>query len=902
MRSSIYQLTVRSLIAFFMVLAPIFASAEFVPASEETVVCGASDPDADSDGLCDALESELGTDPNLKDTDGDGLEDGDEYNNRKTDPTLADTDGDGLNDGDEIERGTDPLDTDTDDDGRTDGQEVNTDLTDPTLADEDNDGLNDGEEFNNGTDPKDSDSDDDGLNDGDEVKQYGTNPLSDADFDEDGLKDSEEVLEYGTEPTDSDTDDDGLNDGEEVNTYGTDPTVADTDSDTINDYDEINVHGTDPTLSDTDGDGVNDYDEIFVYDTDPNDKDSDDDGVEDGTEINDYESDPNLADTDGDGCNDGQEVAQNSNILVADSDVDGDGYKKCDGDCNDNDATINPITVWYADADGDTYGTDTDTKTQCTQPTGYVRVSGDCNDADATINPTTVWYQDTDGDGYGNSSVSLTQCAAPTGYVRNADDCDDTKSTINPATKWYADVDGDGYGSDAVTKTQCSQPQGYILTAGDCDDAQEALNPSTVWYADADGDGFGLETDKKTQCSKPTGYVMVAGDCNDADANAKPTTKWYKDQDGDGFGDAASTTESCSKPKGFVANSTDCNDQDGAVYPGAPTLPDGKDNNCDGTIDKLPQTITIVAIGGKIFGDAPFEVTATSSAGLTASLSVTGPATVAGNVVTITGAGEIVISAVQAGNNGYSGAGVSATVQVAKANQTVTLTALENVNFEVGSIEVTAASSSGLPVTYAVQGNAELEGNTIKFTGAGELTVTASTGDNSNYNVATPASQTICVNPALPVITAGSNGKSLSTALVAGASYTWFKDGVDLPESGAEIANTDNGVFSVLVDVGGCVRLSEEINVTVTGIRDAYLSSVVLYPNPAADRISLQSLEEVFSSSKTVHISDVSGSLVREHLLAASESSIELTGLPPGVYYLRVFDERARKDFRFIKQ
>jgi len=69
----------------------------------------AQNNDRDHDGLTDAEEPGLGTDPIKADTDGDGLKDGDEqaYN---TNPLVKDTDGDGYNDYAEIQAGTDPLD------------------------------------------------------------------------------------------------------------------------------------------------------------------------------------------------------------------------------------------------------------------------------------------------------------------------------------------------------------------------------------------------------------------------------------------------------------------------------------------------------------------------------------------------------------------------------------------------------------------------------------------------------------------------------------------------------------------------------------------------------------------------------------------------------------------------
>jgi hypothetical protein len=69
----------------------------------------ACDDDIDGDGLTNAQELALGTDPYNPDTDGDGLADGAEVNTHGTNPLLADTDGDGLTDGQEINTyGTDP--------------------------------------------------------------------------------------------------------------------------------------------------------------------------------------------------------------------------------------------------------------------------------------------------------------------------------------------------------------------------------------------------------------------------------------------------------------------------------------------------------------------------------------------------------------------------------------------------------------------------------------------------------------------------------------------------------------------------------------------------------------------------------------------------------------------------
>ncbi|MEM6539987.1 MAG: gliding motility-associated C-terminal domain-containing protein, partial [Bacteroidota bacterium] len=92
--------------------------------------------DADNDGLNDEVEEVLGTNPNNPDTDGDGIEDGQEVNIDSTDPLDdcdsvggtplpgSDCDLDGLTNAEENDLGTNPNDADTDNDGLTDGEEV----------------------------------------------------------------------------------------------------------------------------------------------------------------------------------------------------------------------------------------------------------------------------------------------------------------------------------------------------------------------------------------------------------------------------------------------------------------------------------------------------------------------------------------------------------------------------------------------------------------------------------------------------------------------------------------------------------------------------------------------------------------------------------------------------------
>lgn len=93
----------------------------------------------------------------------------------------------------------------------------------------------------------------------------------------------------------------------------------------------------------------------------------------------------------------------------------------------------NCTTIFYADADNDSYGNAAVTITACTPPAGYVSDSTDCNDADPNIYGPATWFLDADGDSYGQPEINLVvDCIQPAGYVSNNDDCDDTNAAINP--------------------------------------------------------------------------------------------------------------------------------------------------------------------------------------------------------------------------------------------------------------------------------------------------------------------------------------------------------------------------------------------------------------------------------------------------------------------------------------
>ncbi|NTX62946.1 Ig-like domain repeat protein [Myxococcus sp. CA051A] len=322
--------------------------------------------DADGDGLTDAEELMLGTDPNDADTDSDGLPDGIEVKVAGTDPLDDDTDDDGLLDGNEdanhdgvVDAGeTDPKKTDTDGDLLADGLELG--LTEPQGTGTDLTRFTPDTDPTTVTDPLNPDTDGGSVRDGIEdanhngrVDSRETNPLrpeDDLDSDLDGIDDATEI-ERGLDPRNADTDSDGVPDGLDglADTDGDgliDALDPDSDNDGLMDGTEMGVTResapadtdrdaphfrpdadpsttTDPKTPDTDGDGLSDGEEdadhngrVDATETDPNIPDTDGDGLSDGVEVKGSNpTDPLNADTDGDGLADGVEDANHDGVF-----------------------------------------------------------------------------------------------------------------------------------------------------------------------------------------------------------------------------------------------------------------------------------------------------------------------------------------------------------------------------------------------------------------------------------------------------------------------------------------------------------------------------------------------------------------------------------------------------------
>lgn len=222
------------------------------------------------------------------------------------------------------------------------------------------------------------------------------------------------------------------------------------------------------------------------------------------------------------------------------------------------------------------------------------------------------------------------------------------------------------------------------------------------------------------------------------------------------------------------------------------------------------QTITFAPLPDKIYGDAPINLGATASSGLAVTYTIAGPASLASNALTITGAGTVAITAHQAGDANYlPAADATQTFNLAKALLTVTADDAPSTPIPDTFFRDYGAANPAFTARYegfVLGQDASVLGGVLTLTtlatissGVGSYLVTPSGLTSDNYAISF-YDGTLTVTPVALDITASDRGKIYGTTLDQGT--TGFT------EAGLVTANGDTITGVTLTSSGAAASTS----------------------------------------------------------------------------------------------
>ncbi len=186
------------------------------------------------------------------------------------------------------------------------------------------------------------------------------------------------------------------------------------------------------------------------------------------------------------------------------------------------------------------------------------------------------------------------------------------------------------------------------------------------------------------------------------------------------------------------------------------------------TFNALPTNITYAGATNYTLNAVAYDATTGKADGESITYTATGPATVAGNVLTITGAGTVNVTALQAGDSTYASVSAAQTIQVAKASLTITAV---SVTYAQGVPLPSFTSASSYAITGLLPGD-----NVFAVTGQPLLSIVDTNG------LAGTAGSILSPGSTPP---AGNYTLSISTGQLAAANYNFtFVNGTLTVSSG----------------------------------------------------------------------------------------------------------------------
>lgn len=147
------------------------------------------------------------------------------------------------------------------------------------------------------------------------------------------------------------------------------------------------------------------------------------------------------------------------------------------------------------------------------------------------------------------------------------------------------------------------------------------------------------------------------------------------------------------------------------------------------------QTLDYRSASSATYGDPPIALDALASSGLPVTFQYrSGPGSLSGNSLTITGAGTIGLLALQPGTPNYEATSLPIQITIRKATQSLSFLSPTTLAYGDAPTPLIAMATSGLPVDFEVtNGPGSLSGNLLTCTGPGFIAIRAYQPGDQNY-------------------------------------------------------------------------------------------------------------------------------------------------------------------------
>ncbi|MCW5907791.1 MAG: multicopper oxidase domain-containing protein [Chitinophagales bacterium] len=191
-------------------------------------------------------------------------------------------------------------------------------------------------------------------------------------------------------------------------------------------------------------------------------------------------------------------------------------------------------------------------------------------------------------------------------------------------------------------------------------------------------------------------------------------------------------------------------------------------------------------------------------------------------------------------------------------------------------------------------------------------------GMMGQYTIEPPCISAIATQPADVTTSPGSNTQFSVTVSDSTATFQWQTDmgtgfqnltnagqysGVNtstLSIANVSLAN-NNQYFRCVVTAAGCAdtTILVRLSVVPVGIADAGKQTIRLYPNPVANKLTVDWEQTHKHEAIKLYITDITGRLVQTALLSSPKTEIELASLQAGLYFLKT--DGNKEVFRIMK-